>query len=77
MAKKQKTSLERSHSAWSNTKLTTLCIISSIAVTCLWVVLGLKDFFFNNNLEVVFYIGLAGSVVVTALTLLMFNKFKR
>ena len=77
MAKKEKTSLEKSHSAWSNTKLTVLCIISSLAVTAVWVFLALKDTLFNKGLVNLFTIGIVISSLISLITLIMFNKFKR
>lgn len=77
MAKQEKTSLERSHSGWSNTKLTILCIISSLAVTCVWVFLALKNTFAANGQIMIFTIGIIVSSLISLITLVLFNKFKR
>ncbi len=69
----EKTSLEKSHSKWSNTKLTALCIIASFAVSLFWLFLGLKD----QLHQAVFYVGLGASLVVSVLCLVLFNHFKR
>ncbi len=69
----EKTSLEKSHSKWSNTKLTALCVVATIAVSAFWAFLGLKDYL---N-QVFFYIALGITAVLSLLSLLLFNKFKR
>ena len=79
MAKNQnnKTSLEKSHSKWSNAKLTMLCLLSNIAVSAVWVVLALKNVFLNNNLKLIFILLLCVSGLTFIITLLLFDKFKR
>ena len=72
-----KTSLQKSHSAWSNTKLTLLCILASFAFAGIWITLALKNFFIVRNLDALFIILLVATSVVTFLCLIMFNKFKR
>ena len=70
-----KTSLEKSHSAWSNTKLTFLCILSIIVYSLLWVSVGLLVFKVITNALIYVMVGVFA--VLTVLCLLMFNKFKR
>ena len=72
MANNNKTSLEKSHSAWSNTKLTALCVFTILVVTLFWVSLGLKSF-----LDKLFLPCVIGFGILSVLCLLMFNKFKR
>ena len=64
-------SLKKSHSAWSNTKLTSLCVVTILLVSIFWVALGLKDFLDKWFLPVVIASG-----VLSLLCLLGFNKFK-
>lgn len=73
MKNENKTSLEKSHSVWSNTKLTFLCILTIIAVTVLWGTLAL----FTVLPKIVCYILLGCSAGLSVLCLLLFNKFKR
>ena len=40
-----KTSLEKSHSKWSNFKLTCLCILITLSISSLWVLISFKDYF--------------------------------
>ena len=71
----EKTSLEKSHSAWSNTKLTFLCIFSILVYSMLWVSVGLLVFKVITNALI--YVMLGVFALLTILSLLMFNKFKR
>ena len=69
----EKTSLEKSHSGWSNFKLTLLSVLTSLFSSAFWMILALKD-----KLETPLFIGLLiGSGVLTAIGLLLFNAFKR
>lgn len=77
MARDNRTSLARSHSTWSNTKLTSLCVVTILLFTVLWAILGFKDYIVSYTSEVVFYIALVASAVLTLLCLIGFNKFKR
>ena len=70
-------SLKRSHSTWSNTKLTSLCVVTIILFSLVWLVLGFKDFIETYTSSLVFYIALGSSALLTILCLLGFNKFKR
>lgn len=67
-------SLKRSHSAWSNTKLTSLCVVSVLVFTAFWAALGLKDILGAGTLWI---IALVVTGALSALCLLGFNKFKR
>ena len=66
-------SLKKSHSKFSNFKLTLLCIIATLAISALWLVLGFK----NSLTTTWFYtlIGITGGV--SLLSVLLFNAFKR
>lgn len=69
-----KTSLEKSHSAFSNSKLTLLCILASILIFILWI--GLASIEYIDNIaisSIIIAIGAVGSL----LSILLFQKFKR
>ncbi|MDE7100485.1 MAG: hypothetical protein K2O05_01365 [Anaeroplasmataceae bacterium] len=72
----EKTSLEKSHSKWSNAKLTMLCVLATIFVSVFWLLLGLNglDNFLN---KIAYYCLLGASALGTILCLVLFNKFKR
>ena len=73
MKNKQKTSLEKSHSAWSNFKLTLLCVLTVISVTAFWGTLALAD-----RLPLPLTILLSAlSLGLTAICVIAFNKFHR
>ncbi len=73
MKNKQKTSLQKSHSAWSNLKLTLLCVLTVIAVTVFWGTLALAD-----RLPLPLTILLSAlSLGLTVLCVIAFNKFHR
>ena len=68
-------SLKESHSVKSNTLLTVLCIIASISSSLLWVFLMMLA-----NETVALNIGIilvSISGIITLLTLVLFNSFKR
>ncbi len=69
----EKTSLEKSHSVWSNTKLTLVCLILAFFVSMVWFSLTLR-FFIGN---IYFAIMLAASVIGTVICLCLTAKFKR
>lgn len=69
----EKTSLEKSHSKWSNTKLTLLCIVASLSVGLFWTVLGLKECFE----DIYFYLSLGFSLIMVGACLIGFHFFKR
>jgi predicted permease len=66
-------SLKKSHSKFSNFKLTLLCIIATLAISALWAVLGFKD----SLTTTWFYtlIGITGGI--SLISILLFNAFKR
>ena len=70
-------SLSRSHSTWSNTKLTSLCIITIILFTLCWLILGCKALILVVLSETIYYIILGAVATLTVLCLIGFNKFKR
>ena len=73
MKNKQNTSLQKSHSAWSNLKLTLLCVLTVIAVTVFWGTLALAD-----RLPLPLAILLSAlSLGLTVLCVIAFNKFHR
>lgn len=69
-----KTSLQKSHSKWSNFKLTSLFVLASFFSCAIWIVLIFKE---NIKNEYLFYIPLILCVVLLILTMTMFSKFKR
>ena len=71
------TSLQKSHSAWSNTKLTTLCVVTVILFSLVWLLLGLRIQGIGFIGETVYYIALGVVAALTLLCLIGFNKFKR
>ena len=77
MGKENKTSLERSHSAWSNTKLTTLCVFTILFVSAFWLSLGLFVKIADHTNNVVAIIICASSFLLSALGILGFSKFSR
>ena len=70
-------SLQRSHSTWSNTKLTTLCVVTVILFSLVWLLLGLRVQVIAMISQTVFYIVLGVVALLTLLCLIGFNKFKR
>ena len=70
-------SLKRSHSGWSNTKLTALCVVTVILFSLVWLLLGLRVKAIELVGATVFYIALGVSAALTVICLIGFNKFKR
>lgn len=68
-----KTNIEKSHSKWSNFKLTVLCLIETLFVTLLWLTLIFKD----KLQDKYFYTLLGISIIPLILGIILFNKFKR
>ena len=68
-----KTSIEKSHSAWSNFKLTSLSFLASCSFSGLFVFLGIKDLISDP----VFYTGTAACALFIVMTLFLFKDFKR
>ena len=66
-------SLEKSHSKWSNFKLTCLCILITISMSSLWVLVIFKDYFGFTSFVIVGFI----SIVMLILSLILLTKFKR
>ena len=70
-------SLKRSHSTWSNTKLTALCVVTVILFSLVWLLLGLRVQVIGFIGATVYYIALGVVAALTILCLIGFNKFKR
>ena len=70
-------SLKRSHSTWSNTKLTALCVVTVILFSLVWLLLGLRVQVIGFIGATVYYIALVVVAALTVLCLIGFNKFKR
>lgn len=70
---KQKTSLERSHSAWSNTKLSVICGGLSIVFSAIFVVLAFHD----KLPTIVFYVAVGVLSLATLTFLHMLSRFTR
>ena len=77
MANNNKTSLEKSHSAWSNTKLTTLCVLTVIFVSAFWLSLGLYNKLAALINTAVAIITIAVFFALSFLCLLGLRKFSR
>lgn len=70
-----KDSLQRSHSKWSNFKLTILCLFAILAFSALWVglaFLGKEDF--SKTISIIM---IASGGGFTLLSLVLFHLFKR
>lgn len=69
------TSLKKSHSVYSNFKLTLLCIITTITVTLLWVLIGIiaSNILTGSYLYIILEI-ISACVLVE---LVLFSRFKR
>jgi hypothetical protein len=65
--------LKKSHSKWSNFKLTLLCLVATIAISALWLVLGFKE----SLTSTMFYTLIAITGGVSALSIALFSIFKR
>ncbi|MFA6861773.1 MAG: hypothetical protein WCR56_05285 [Bacilli bacterium] len=65
--------LKKSHSKWSNFKLTLLCLVATIAISALWLVLGFKE----SISTTMFYTLVAITGGVSALSIVLFSIFKR
>ena len=72
---KDQDSLKKSHSKFSNFKLTLLCLITIISFSAFWIGLALIGF---NDINNIFSTSLAiGGGVLTLLGLIGFRAFKR
>ena len=71
--RKEKTSLEKSHSGFSNFKLTILSLLSLVSFVSLFVLTSLLSY---NDSKLIISILLI-DFIVFILCMLLFNKFKR
>ena len=70
---KKKTSLEKSHSVFSNLKLTLLCLLTAVAVGAFWVGLGMLQVL-PAPMGVLL---LAGGGVLSLLCFALLQRFRR
>lgn len=70
------TSLEKSHSKWSNFKLTLKSLLLVISFNTLWVIILYKDELSNIN-NFIFPLVLIIDVIILILMIISFRKFKR
>ena len=70
---KNKTSIEKSHSKWSNFKLTCLCILITLSISSLWVVVCFINYF--KFLSLIITVGVSLFILILSIYLLI--KFKR
>ncbi len=70
------TSLAKSHSKWSNFKLTLKSLLLVISFNALWVILFFKNELNNVN-NFMFYLLLIIDIVILILAMISFRKFKR
>lgn len=69
----EKTSLERSHSKWSNFKLTILCLSITISVSAIWAI-----FTFIKFIKIdILLLALLIFVIILMLNIILLAKFKR
>jgi hypothetical protein len=69
----EKTSLEKSHSKWSNFKLTILCLSITISVSAIWTVLTFIKIIEINIILLVLLI----SLIILITNIFFLTKFKR
>lgn len=72
----EKTELERSHSKWSNFKLTLKSLLLVISFNALWVILFFKDKLIETNPSL-FIVSLILDAVLLILMMISFKNFKR
>lgn len=72
----EKTELERSHSKWSNFKLTLKSLLLVISFNALWVILFFKDKLIETNPSL-FIVSLILDAVLLVLMMISFKNFKR
>lgn len=70
------TSLEKSHSKWSNFKLTLKSLLLVISFNTLWVIILYKDELSSIN-NFIFPLVLIIDVIILILMIISFRKFKR
>ena len=69
----EKTSLEKSHSKWSNFKLTCLCLLITISLSTIWVMIAFLKF-----IDIAYFILITViSLIVLVLTKILLKQFKR
>lgn len=68
-----KTSIEKSHSKWSNFKLTCLCILITLSISSLWVVVCFINYF--KFFSLIITVGVSLFILILSIYLLI--KFKR
>ena len=66
-------SLEKSHSKWSNFKLTCLCVLITLSISSLWILVCFKDFFRFIHLVIVGFV----SIAILTLSIIVLKNFKR
>jgi len=71
--KKEKTSLEKSHSIFSNFKLTLMCLLATISLNGLVITLALASSL-EKGVSLLLFIAFGS---LTVLSLLLFSIFKR
>ncbi len=70
------TSLEKSHSKWSNFKLTIKSLLLVISFNALWVIILYKDELSSIN-NFMFPLILIIDIIILILMIISFRKFKR
>ena len=73
MRNDSRTSLEKSHSALSNTKLTLICLLAAVAFAGFFATLGLKSVLTGA----IFAIALVASAGLSVLTAWLIHRFTR
>lgn len=68
-----KTSIEKSHSKWSNFKLTCLCILITLSISSLWIVVCFINYF--KLLSLIITVSVSLFALILAIYLLI--RFKR
>lgn len=71
------TDLEKSHSKWSNAKLTFKSVLLVIFFNLLWVILYFIPDFKDNSNSYILYLALVIDLLILVLLLLSFKNFKR
>ncbi len=70
------TSLEKSHSKWSNFKLTIKSLLLVISFNALWIIILYKDELSSIN-NFMFPLVLIIDIIILILMIISFRKFKR
>lgn len=66
-------SKEKSHSKWSNFKLSCLCILITLSMSSLWIIVCFKNYF---KFALIVLLGFF-SIVTLFLSIILLFKFKR